>query len=209
MTSSHPPSSPPPAPSKLAARLGGFSPITCDAAPPPGLPVTPKKDAARGVNGWTLLSGWSYFTDGSGFHLAVPDGWTYQRIGTTYCFRNPENSSVMSLDLGRDPDDDPVKACQAEDRRLREEGRIPGYALVAVAVVPLLHKAADWDVRYQGAGGELRRATTRWVAIDGKAYALGWATPDSAWTGASSRLQMVRSTFYATRANAGAQARKG
>ncbi|MEU4561762.1 protein kinase [Actinoplanes sp. NPDC023936] len=180
---------------KPTPRPGGFSPIACDASPPTGLPATPQKGAARGVNGWTLQAGWSYFTDGSGFHLAVPDGWTYQRIGTLYCFRDPGSTRSMSLDTGRDPAASPVKACRAEDRRLRREGRIPGYASIGVAAVPLLHRAADWDVRYRD-GGTLRRASTRWLTIGDDAYAIGWATPDTDWAGHVDELRMVRTTFY-------------
>ncbi|WP_374238126.1 protein kinase [Actinoplanes sp. DH11] len=198
-----------PVQSRTFAGPGGFSPITCDTPAPAGLRTTPKRGAARGVNGGTLPVGWSYFSDGSGFHLAVPDGWTFQRIGAIYCFRDPRGSHVMSLDLARNPADDPVKACRAEDRRLRREGKIPGYALVSIKRVALLHRAADWDVRYQGPGG-LRRSSTRWMTVGDKAYAIGWAVPDAAWAENDSRLRMVRTTFFTTRPSrdAGAVSRR-
>ncbi|WIM95365.1 protein kinase [Actinoplanes oblitus] len=180
-----------------APRPGGFSPIVCDAPPPAGVPVAPKDGAARGVNGWTLQAGWSYFTDGTGFHLPVPDGWTYQRLGSTYCFRDPRTARVLSLDVGREPRTDPLKGCRAEDRRLRLSGRVRDYALIAIGPVTLLHKAADWEYRYRGDTGILRRATTRWFTAGGRPYALGWSTPDAVWAAEFSKVQMVRSTFYA------------
>jgi hypothetical protein len=177
----------------------GFSPVLCDSPPPTGLPVTPVKGAARGVKGWTLQPGWSYFNDGAGFHIAVPDGWTYQRVGTTYCFRSPRNARVMSLDAGRDPAVDPLTAARAEDQRLARSKELPGYALIGIVSVPLLHKAADWEYRYQARSGAVRHAGVRWFVIDGRAYALGWSTPEKNWSPDLSKIQMIRGTFFTSR----------
>lgn len=176
---------------------GAFASAPCDASPPTGLPATPRKGATRGVNGWTLPSGWSYFTDGSGFHVAVPDDWTYQRIGTTYCFRNSRNSRVLSLDTGRDPAADPVQALQAEEARLAGPGGLPGYTRVRIEAVALLHRAADWEYRYRTRDGAARHAIVRWFVVDGRAFALGWTTAEKTWTADLGKLQMVRGTFYA------------
>ncbi|WP_430783838.1 protein kinase domain-containing protein [Actinoplanes sp. G11-F43] len=176
-----------------------YSPVLCDAAPPAGLPKTPQKGATRGVNGWTLQSGWSYFRDGSGFHLAVPDGWTYQRIGGTYCFRSPANARVLSLDPSRDPASDPLTASRAEERRVSRSGNPEGYDLVRIAAVPLLNKAADWEFRYRSRTGALRHSGIRWFVIDGRAYTLGWSTPAENWKADLVKIQMIRGTFYANR----------
>lgn len=180
----------------LSPRTAGFSPIVCDVPPPDDVPVAPRDRAARGVNGWALQAGWSYFTDGSGFHIPVPDGWTYQRIGATYCFREPGGPRVLSLDVGRQARTDPLRGCRAEERRLRQTGRVRDYALIAIAPVTLLHKAADWEYRYRGDTGILRRATTRWFSAGGRAYALGWSTTEATWAAEFSKIQMIRSTFY-------------
>ncbi|MEU4421387.1 protein kinase [Actinoplanes sp. NPDC024001] len=189
-----------PLPTTGVADRGGFAPVACDSPPQPGARVTPKKGAARGVNGWTLLAGWSYFTNGSGFHLAVPDGWTYRRTGDTYCFRDPRSSVVMSLDAGRDAGADPLQACHAEDLRLKSRSTVSGYALISITSVPLLYKAADWEFRYRGTDGGPRRASVRWFAVNGRAYVIGWSTPEGVWPDHLSKMQMVRSTFYADRA---------
>jgi hypothetical protein len=107
----------------------------------------------------------------------------------------------MSLDAGRDADADPIQACHAEDLRLKKDATVPGYSLISITPVPLLHKAADWDFRYQGTDGGVRRASIRWFAVNGKAYALGWATPEGVWPDHLSKIQMVRSTFYADRSS--------
>ncbi|GAA0457209.1 hypothetical protein Ade02nite_06230 [Paractinoplanes deccanensis] len=191
------PSSPSPSPSKTVV-AAGFSPATCDSPPPSGLPVTPQRAAARGVKGWSLLGGWSYFTDGSGFHMPVPDGWTYERIGSTFCFRDPVGTRVMTLSLDRDPAGDPVKACRAEAQRLVGSGALAGYRLIAIEKKELLNKAADWEYTYVAAGTQ-RHVRTRWLATGGKAYAISWATREFDWTADLAKVNMVLSTFYADR----------
>ncbi|MEV4351911.1 serine/threonine-protein kinase [Actinoplanes sp. NPDC049596] len=189
--------SPSPSPSRTIV-AAGFSPATCDLPPPTNLPVTPQRAAARGVPGWALMGGWSYFTDGSGFHMPVPDGWTYQRIGTTFCFRDPAGTRLMTLSLNRDPAGDPVKACRAEADRLVRSGALPGYQEIAIEKRELLNKAADWEYTYVTSGGP-RHVRTRWLATDGKAYAISWATREFDWTADLARVSMVLSTFYADR----------
>nr|WP_045741504.1 serine/threonine-protein kinase [Actinoplanes rectilineatus] len=163
----------------------------CDQASPAAR-KTPQKGALRGVNGWNLQAGWSYFTGGSGFHLAVPDGWDYHRTGTTYCFRNPNASQVLSIDVGQDPKRNPLEACRAESRRRTG----PGYQLIGIAAVPLIHAAADWEYRYRTPAGAPRRAAVRWFVSGGKAYVIGWSTSENAWTTELSHAQMVRGTFW-------------
>jgi eukaryotic-like serine/threonine-protein kinase len=187
------PSSPP------AYVVAGFSPVSCDGRAPSSAPMLPQRGAARGVNGWRLLPGWSYFTDGTGFHMPVPDGWTYQRIGTMYCFRDTEGDRVLSLDTGRDPGGDPVTACRTEAARLVRAGALPGYEQLSIEVRPLLNKAADWEYRYRDSAGALIHAQTRWFASGGRGYALSWATREIDWTGDLAKMNMVLSTFYADR----------
>ncbi|MFI1989255.1 protein kinase [Actinoplanes sp. NPDC020271] len=193
--SSRGPSSPA-SPSAASPLTAGFSPVVCDVRPPSRVPVAPKGGAARGVNGWELQTGWSYFTDGTGFHIPVPDGWSYQRIGTTYCFRDPRGARVLSLDVARPAGTDPQEGCRAEEGRLKQPGRVRDYTPIAISPVALLHDAADWDYRYRTAAGVLRRATTRWFAAGDHAYALGWATPEATWATELSKIEMVRATFY-------------
>jgi hypothetical protein len=151
------------------------------------------------VNGWNLQTGWSYFTDGSGFHIAVPNGWTYQRIGTTHCFRGPRNARTITLDTARDPAADPATEARAEESRHATAGALPGYALVGVNQVPLLLKAADWEYRYLSANGAARHAVFRWFVMGGRAYVLGWTTTEKSWNADLAKIQMIRGTFYLSR----------
>jgi tRNA A-37 threonylcarbamoyl transferase component Bud32 len=177
----------------------GFSPTVCGGSVPANTPRVPQKNAARGVSGFALLRGWSYFTDGSGIHMPVPDGWTWQRIGTTYCFRDPSGDRVLSLDMGRDPAGDPVQACLKEEARLLGQGALPGYQKIRIAEKPLLNKAADWEYLYDDSFGVQLHARTRWFATSGKAYAISWATRELDWPGDRAKIDMVLSTFYADR----------
>jgi serine/threonine protein kinase len=176
--------------------VAGFSPATCVGPAASTAPKLPQRDALRGVNGWELIRGWSYFADGTGFHIPVPDSWTWQRIGTTYCFRDPAGGRVLSLDTGRDPKANPVTACQKEEKRLVAAGALPNYRRIGIEPKPLLEKAADWEYTYTDASGLSLRARTRWFAMDGKAYALSWATRDIDWPSDLAKINMVLSSFY-------------
>jgi tRNA A-37 threonylcarbamoyl transferase component Bud32 len=174
----------------------GVSPATCSALTPSAAARLPRKGAATGVNGWRLLPGWSYFTDGSGFHIPVPDGWIYARSGAMYCFRDTQGDRVLSLDTARNPAGDPVRACRTEASRLVAVGALPGYHEIAIEKRPLLNKAADWEYQYRDPSGVALHAQTRWFTNNGHGYALSWATREIDWSADLSKINMVLSTFY-------------
>jgi tRNA A-37 threonylcarbamoyl transferase component Bud32 len=179
--------------------VGGFSPVACDATMSSDAPETPQKNASRGVSGFALYEGWSYFTDGTGFHMPVPDHWTYQKVGTTYCFRDPDGGRVMTLDVGRKPSSDPIQACRKEATRLVSAGALPGYHQILLEPRPLLNKAADWEYQYTAPDKTLLHVQTRWFATNGKAYAISWQSRDVDWSGDFAKISMVLSTFYSDR----------
>ncbi|WP_250027179.1 serine/threonine-protein kinase [Paractinoplanes maris] len=193
-----PDAAPPPstasASTAMAAGATGFSAAACRRPEPSTLPSTPQRSAVRGVGPFGLISGWSYFSDGSGFRMPVPDGWTWQRVGTSFCFRDPAGATVLSLDTGRNPAGDPVKACAAEAKRLVAAGVLPGYKLVSLEKTTLIYKSADWEYRYDQDGTPMH-AQTRWFARDGRGFAITWATRDFDWTGDRAKINMVLSSF--------------
>ncbi|MFC3382204.1 serine/threonine-protein kinase [Couchioplanes azureus] len=174
---------------------GGFSPVDCLGGAPSAQRRTPQPGAEKLRDGWALYEGWSYFTE-RGFHIAVPDGWTYERIGTTLCFRDPGNLRVLSIDPARNPKGDPVKACRDEAARLRAAGDLPGYQQYAINRVPALARAADWEYAYDGPSGVRMHAMTRWIAAGGKGYAFGLTTRDLDWPANFATWGMIVSTFY-------------
>src|SRR4029453_2525261 len=156
---------------------------------------TPQPGAKRDVNGWVLVSGFSYFTDPAGFHLGVPDGWTYEKVGTTWCFHDPDNIRILSFDPARNPKRDAVGACRTEEARLLKAKALPGYQKIGIEEVPLL-RAADWEFRYEGRQAAQMHALTHWFASGDKGYALGWATRDFDWAPNKSLYNLVMSSFY-------------
>ncbi len=183
-------------PSPPVTAATGFSAVVCDRPEPKNLPTTPQRGAQREDAEYLLPESWSYFSNGSGFRMPVPDGWTYQRIGTSYCFRDPVGDTVLSLDIGRDPLGDPEKACLAEEARLKKAGALPGYERVTLGRRPLVGKVADWEFRYQR-DGVLMHAQTRWFAKADRGFAISWATRDFDWTGDAAKISMVLTSFLA------------
>ena len=190
-----------PASSATAPRVpavSGFTPAACSGPVPSKAPRTPQKNAARGMAGLSLYAGWSYFTDGSGFHMPVPDRWTYQKFGTTYCFHDPDGGRTMILDVGRKPTADPVTACKVEAKRVVASGVLTGYKLVTIEPLLLLDKAADWEYTYSAPDGTPMYVQTRWQATKGKAFARAWATRQDDWPGDFAKFSMALSSFYVT-----------
>lgn len=183
--------------SSTAQPVANFSPSVCGAPAPSGLPRTPQPGAPRSIKGWALYAGYSYFTGPTGFRLAVPNGWTYQTIGTTICFRDQTGGRYLSIDPARNPAGDPVQACRAEAKTLVASGALPAYKLVGISKVPLQARAADWEYKYQGPGKVSMHAMTRWFSQDGEAFALGWATREFDWQINLSVFAMMKSTFSA------------
>ncbi|MET0494177.1 MAG: serine/threonine-protein kinase, partial [Actinoplanes sp.] len=184
------------APSAAPSSAGGFSPVNCTSPPPAGLPVTPLPGAAKMNGKWALFKGWSQFEDPRGFSVAVPDGWTYQTIGTTLCFRDPANIRILSVDPARSPSGDPVAACRKEVTRLTAAGALPGYNELGITPVTSLTRAADWEYSYDGPGGVRLHAITRWMArTDGKAYAVGLMSREFDWPGNFDNWGIVQSSF--------------
>ena len=173
----------------------GFSPVNCLNPPSAGSRRTPQSGAEKLREGWALYDGWSYFALDD-FHIAVPDGWTYERVGTTICFRDPSNLRVLSIDPSRNPKGDPVKACRQEVTRLKNADNLPAYQEYAIRRVPSLTRAADWEYAYDAPSGVRMHAMTRWIASDGKAYAFGLTTRDLDWPANFATWGMIVSTFY-------------
>ncbi|MGK5678631.1 serine/threonine-protein kinase [Actinoplanes sp. URMC 104] len=177
-----------------SAAPAGFSAVVCDRPAPSNLPTSPLRSAQRGDGRWALLPGWSYFSNGSGFRMPVPDGWTWQRVGTSYCFRDPFGDTVLTLDTGRNPKGDPVRACRTEAARLVRAGALPGYQELGIAATPLKDKAADWEYRYER-DDVLVHARTRWFVEGGRGYAITWATREFDWPSDVPKINMVLSSF--------------
>ena len=181
---------------------GGFSALVCAGEPATDLPRTPQPGASRinSKNGYALYDGYSIYTDPvADFRLAVPDGWTYERIGTTVCFRDPNNVRMMSLESGRNPKGDPVTACRRERDRLLKNDALPGYEEIGITAEPLSIKAAEWEFTYKASADTRMHAATRWFVNSGRGFALSWTTREFDWSGNLSNFRMIQTTFIGTK----------
>ncbi|HET6533182.1 MAG TPA: protein kinase [Actinoplanes sp.] len=198
--SREPITSAPPTPGASGAAAAGFSPLVCDRPAKPGLPRTPQPGASTlsPKNGYQLLPGHHIYTDAAAaFRLAVPDGWTYETIGTTVCFRDPDGPRTMSIEFNRNPKGDPETACRTERDRLLAAGALPGYREFHIRAEPLSIKAAEWEYSYRDAGNTRIHAATRWFVHAGRGFAMGWSTRDPDWSPAWSTYRMIQGTFQA------------
>jgi tRNA A-37 threonylcarbamoyl transferase component Bud32 len=174
----------------------GFTPVACQQPVGPRLPRTPQKGAATSSRGFKLLDSWHEYADRSGFRIGVPDGWTYERVGTTLCFRDPANVRFMSVDPDRDPAGDPVKACTNEAGRLVAAGDMRGYRQVGLERAAMQITAADWEYTWTGPKDRMH-AKTRWFKSGSHAYAVSWATRDFDWQINTAYYGAALSTFTA------------
>jgi hypothetical protein len=136
--------------------------------------------------------------DVSGFRVGVPDGWTYEKVGTTICFRDANDITFLSVDPARTPAGDPVKACRTEAARLIRAGQLPQYKLIDLSRTSLQITAADWEYAWTGPTGVRMHAKTRWFKSGGKAFALSWATRDFEWSFNTGPYGVAISSFSAT-----------
>jgi tRNA A-37 threonylcarbamoyl transferase component Bud32 len=179
----------------VARAATGFTPAVCQRPAPSTLPHTPQRGAATRAKGFTLLPSWHEYVDPTGFRIGVPDGWTYQRIGTTVCFRDPDSVRFLSVDPARNPAGNPIKACRTEAQRLVTSGQMPGYRLVSLEDSALQVTAADWEYTWQGSAGARMHAKTRWMKSGTHAYAISWATRDFEWPTDTAFFGAALSTF--------------
>jgi hypothetical protein len=171
--------------------------VVCNTPPPDGLPEVPQRGASRihPKTGYALLPGYSIYTDAvAGFRLAVPDGWTYERIGTTVCFRDTDNIRVLSLDYGRNPNGNPVAACRKERDRLIAAKALPRYQELGITLLPESVKAAEWEYSYEAADQRVH-SQTRWFVNSGHGFAMSWTTREFDWQSNRTNLLVIQASF--------------
>ena len=172
-----------------------FSPVSCGAQPAT-VQHTPQPGAPREVNGLQIYQGWAYYTDPSGFHLVVPDKWSYWKVGTLTCFRDADGRGTISLDSSRNPATDPTAACRSEAQKLK--AGLPSYHEVKIGTVYRAQPAADWEYTYADSDGTPMHAVTRWLLSNGKAFAVSWTEREVDWSNDIGDRSMMLATTYFT-----------
>jgi eukaryotic-like serine/threonine-protein kinase len=175
-----------------------FSAASCMSPPSPDAPKTPQKGAKNFTGPFALFESWHLYVDPTGYRVAVPDGWTYQKVGTTMCFRDPYGGRFLSVDPNRNPAGDPVVACRTEATRMVKAGDLPSYKQVSLTRLPPVIKGADWEYTYQAPANTRMHAVTRWFKSGPRGYALTWAVRDFDWPAQQSVRTMIISSFKAS-----------
>ncbi len=191
------PSATPPANSTAA--VASFSAASCMAPASAKAPRTPQRGAKSTTGNFGLFESWHMYADPTGYSVAVPDGWTYEKVGTTLCFRDPLHGRFLSVDPSRSPNGDPVTACKTEAARMVKAGDLPQYRQISIASVAPTIKAADWEYTFEGPSNTRMHAVTRWFKSGARAYAMTWAVRDFDWPLNDPLRLMIDSTFSAAR----------
>jgi hypothetical protein len=145
--------------------------------------------------GSPLPPGWSYRTDGTGFTLPVPDGWSsYRKNGMVY-YKDPAGGRLLGIDQTNQPQPNPVADWEGQERARIPGGDFPGYQKVAIYPVDYHIKAADWEFTYNDHG--VRTHVINRGAIFGphQAYGFYWSTPDDQWAANLGNFALITSRF--------------
>ncbi|GIG92860.1 hypothetical protein Pen02_77960 [Plantactinospora endophytica] len=167
-------------------------------APPPAqtVPVTPAPHPPDERFG--LIDNWTWYTDPSGFRIAVPIGWRRYTDGGVVCFREPVagTARMLSIDPSTPATRDGRGYWLAEERRLLGAGALTGYEQVGIGPLELRAGGAIWECRWTNALGD--RVHTARMLINtsaGRAYTVAWLTREFDWGVNQSYLRMVQTSF--------------
>jgi serine/threonine protein kinase len=157
---------------------------TSSHATPPASPTT-----------GALPGGYHWHHDGTGFSIAVPDGWSAKHHGHYLYVEDPKSPRILIVDQTDEPKSDPLADWRRQEDARR--GGYPGYHRIRLEAVdyPQARKAADWEFTYHGSGGK-DHVLNRNILVNGKhAYALYWSTPEDRWTSSRDIFDVFASSF--------------
>ncbi len=144
----------------------------------------------------TLPAGYHWFTNSTGFSIAVPRGWQISHDGHYVYIRDPDDSGIFLLiDQSDQPKADPV--ADWRQQAANRQGAYPGYHLILLRAVRYTQaqKAADWEFTYDRNGVMVEVLNRNILANAHHAYALYWSTPLSDWNADYHFFQVFAATF--------------
>jgi hypothetical protein len=166
-------------------------------SPSPSAASNPSPTAAPGGDAGTpiLPAGWHFYSDRSGFTVAVPDGWAVsQRNGMVY-FQEPGGGRLLGIDQTDQPKSDPVADWTSQSQWRVDHGEFPGYQRIKIVSVPYHVKAADWEFTYDNKGVPTHVINRGAVFGPHQAYGFYWSTPDTQWQDSLAYFDTITSTF--------------
>lgn len=179
----------PGAPAALPAPEG--TPAGVPACPP----LTGPAPASRHAHEYTLVPGWVWYDDPSGFSVAVPAGWSYAREASLVCFGEDPGGRVLAVEQLAQAGADLVGHWARTEAELVAAGRLPGYQQVAIRARDYHLAAADWELRY-GEEPARRHAIARGFRVTGgQTYAIHWSTPEFDWQVNRDYFDLVVASF--------------
>jgi serine/threonine protein kinase len=169
----------------------------CDTPPTGPRTSTPLPGATTVLDGRALPAGWSWHRDTAGFRIAVPNGWTYFRVGQIVCFVDPGGSRTLGIDPRQPATTDPVGDARKQERRLLDAGVLPGYRRIRVERT-LFVAGAEWEFTFDNNGRRHAEVRT-YPPSAGRAAALFWVTRDFDWTLNTGLYDLITPSFKSTR----------
>nr|WP_245675690.1 serine/threonine-protein kinase [Micromonospora halophytica] len=155
-----------------------------------GDPVTAAPVGDHG--GYRPPSGWAWQT-GEGWRIAVPVGWLRSRDDGATCFRDPASRRTLSISpmtadlVGQE------SFLRAEQRRLVDEGRLPGYEELRLGGVG--GRDVGWECRWTTPFGEREHALRLLPGEEASGWILTWSAADRDWDAAVGQLTVVRQSL--------------
>ncbi|WP_030450305.1 serine/threonine-protein kinase [Herbidospora cretacea] len=126
-----------------------------------------------------LPKGWKTYKDKTGFSIALPPGWKYDRTDAsgTY-FRGPLDGAYLQIGQTSNPGDDALKAWQDQESIMRTWN---GYKRLYMKKVDYFRDAADWEFTWEPPGNTGHILNRGFVVDDKHGYAILWKTRDKDW----------------------------
>jgi serine/threonine protein kinase len=150
--------------------------------------TTPEEQPAGVPDGYQL------YEDGTGFSLAVPEGWqAEQSSATAVDIKEPGTSRFIRIDQTDEPKGDPKKDWEQQEKSVA--ARLPNYQRVSIETVDYNDwKAADWEFTF-GDGGTTHVRNRGFVTDKDHGYAIYLSTPEGDWTGSQDVWAVAVDTF--------------
>jgi eukaryotic-like serine/threonine-protein kinase len=157
---------------------------------PTGPATTPPTNAD-----FPLPDGWRWYHDPGGFAVAVPSGWTQSRDDAMAYFRDPDGVRMLAVGRWQPSSADAVAAWTNEEA---DAARLTNYQRIRIEPGrEYFRSSADWEYRYDGAGGRLHVIIRGFTTDTGRSYAINWRTVDRDWEANLPDFRLVVVSFQA------------
>jgi hypothetical protein len=142
-----------------------------------------------------LPAGWRWYSDRTGFRVAVPADWTVSRRGTIVYFSEPGGDRLLGIDQTDRPRPDPVADWSGKESYRVARGDFPSYRRIRLTEVDYFDKAADWEFTYVRDGVRLHVNNRGFITSPTQAYGMWWSTRDSRWDRYLPDLRLIQRSF--------------